>query len=631
MSARKKSSVWTFYTESDQEKKVKCVLCDSLISRGGSGRLGSTSALNNHLRAKHNREYAQLQHPVHSPNPSLPSTSKTTEEVPTLVDLPLRQGTIEGSFESKWKIDDLRSKQIHRAIAEMICLDNQPISIVEDAGFNRLLAMLKPKYEMPSRKYITENVIAEIYEQLKKKIFDQLAAAKTISVTSDMWTCINNMQCFLSFTAHWLDNNFELQHGVLQMKSFEEQHTARNIQCALEEIAELWNISNKINVIVTDNGRNIVKAVYDSKFEGRTCFIHTLQRAIHGALEAQESVNETIAAGRRIVTHFNHSKPAQEKLLLIQTELNAPKHKLIQDVSTRWNSTFYMAERLLEQKRAISLYISDNSDTINFQNLTERQWDILKECLALLQPFEEITKKMSSTYSCISEVIPNCMILSKYLAKDDVQEASANVNTMRLALKEGLDKRFRGIEDDKCYSLATLMDPRFKMNFFTPCNISMIRRTFLAEFVRRSEDIGSSSDEEVDQVAQRSTSSANNQNTHRTFWSCYDELAAVKIPVDVEEFKSPIATELDKYLNDVLLHKDLCPYGWWSKNKDKFPNMSYLARVYLSPPGSSVYSERLFSEAGNVYEKKRNKLLPDKAEALVFIHHNLPLANFKYQ
>lgn len=217
-----------------------------------------------------------------------------------------------------------------------------------------------------------------MYEQLKKKIFNQLSEAKTISVTSDTWTCINNMLCFLSVTVHWLDNNFVLQHRMLKMKSFSEQHTSHNIQYALEEIAESWNISDKIHVIVTDNGRNIVKAVNDSRFEGKTCFIHTLQRPIHGVLDAQESFNEAIAAGRLIVTTFNHSQPAQEKLQLIQTELNVPKHKLIQDVSTRWNSTFYVVERLLEQKRAISLYISDNSNTINFQSLTERQWDLLK-------------------------------------------------------------------------------------------------------------------------------------------------------------------------------------------------------------------------------------------------------------
>jgi len=42
----------------------------------------------------------------------------------------------------------------------------------------------------------------------------------------------------------------------------------------------------------------------------------------------------------------------------------------------------------------------------------------------------------------------------------------------------------------------------------------------------------------------------------------------------------------------------------------------------LAPP-SPVYSERLFSEAGNLYEQKRNRLLPKAGEKLLFLHHNL--------
>lgn len=53
---------------------------------------------------------------------------------------------------------------------------------------------------------------------------------------------------------------------------------------------------------------------------------------------------------------------------------------------------FYVCERLLEQKRAISQYNSDSSSTANIQPLTERQWEILKEHITLLKPFVEITK-----------------------------------------------------------------------------------------------------------------------------------------------------------------------------------------------------------------------------------------------
>lgn len=51
---------------------------------------------------------------------------------------------------------------------------------------------------------------------------------------------------------------------------------------------------------------------------------------------------------------------------------------------------------------------------------------------------------------------------------------------------------------------------------------------------------------------------------------------------------------------------------------------------YLSAPASSVYSERLFSEAGQIYENKRSRLTPAHGEALLFLHHNLPIVNFEY-
>ena len=47
------------------------------------------------------------------------------------------------------------------------------------------------------------------------------------------------------------------------------------------------------------------------------------------------------------------------------------------------------------------------------------------------------------------------------------------------------------------------------------------------------------------------------------------------------------------------------------------------ARRYLSAPPSSGYSERLFLEAGNLYEQKRNQLFPKTGEKLLFLHNNL--------
>ena len=63
--------------------------------------------------------------------------------------------------------------------------------------------------------------------------------------------------------------------------------------------------------------------------------------------------------------------------------------------------------------------------------------------------------------------------------------------------------------------------------------------------------------------------------------------------------------------------------SWWNSNKNKYTHLARFARRYLSAPPSSVFSERLFSEAGNLYEQKRNRLLPKTGEKLLFLHYNL--------
>jgi hypothetical protein len=48
---------------------------------------------------------------------------------------------------------------------------------------------------------------------------------------------------------------------------------------------------------------------------------------------------------------------------------------------------------------------------------------------------------------------------------------------------------------------------------------------------------------------------------------------------------------------------------WWKDNSDKYSRLSVLARRYLAVPSTSVPSERIFSAAGLIVAKLRNRLL----------------------
>ena len=58
-----------------------------------------------------------------------------------------------------WDINDTRAQRVHRLVIEMIALDNQPFSVVEDPGFIRLVSVLEPRYVIPSRKYLVDKVL----------------------------------------------------------------------------------------------------------------------------------------------------------------------------------------------------------------------------------------------------------------------------------------------------------------------------------------------------------------------------------------------------------------------------------------------------------------------------------------
>ncbi|GBP87242.1 Zinc finger BED domain-containing protein 4 [Eumeta japonica] len=579
MTSRKRSRIWAVYDEIVEGKaKVKCTLCNSLISRSGVGRKASTTAMLNHVKIKHTEEFKNLEketlRELSQNREPVASTSSSQSNAMKI------QQTLFESFTSttKWDTTDLRAKEIHKVVAEMIALDNQPISMLENNGFQRLMNILKSKYQIPSRKYMNEVVIPEVYTKVKNAVRAEIAKAKAISITTDIWTCTNNLLAFLSYTAHWLDEEFGLQHRVLQMSHFRGPHTADNIRSVLSDLFVNWDIDTRIHLVLRDNGRNVVKAINDSQYVGKGCYIHTLQLAVKASLK-EPNVIDVIASARKIIDRA--------------------------------------------KKGNISLYITDNPSTANLQQLTERQWEILRECITLLKPFEEVTKITSSTLASISEVIPHTNALLKYLSKPEVSQTCPNIVDMKQKLEGEIQSRFQGLEKDKYYSLATLLDPRFRMRFFQPENYELIRNTLFLESVKRSDitESASSSEENESELLPQS------QDPHASFWNCFEELASTQ-PLERDDPKSPIALELDSYLKENLLTKNKSPFEWWTGHQPRYPELARLTRVFLCAPASTVYSERLFSEAGNVYEEKRNRLLPERAESLVFLHHNLPLLNF---
>lgn len=85
-----------------------------------------------------------------------------------------------------------------------------------------------------------------------------------------------------------------------------------------------------------------------------TCFAHTENLVVTNSISSTDGLKFLVKKVKNVVTVFHSSVKASDKLAEIQIQRKIPEHKLIPDVDIRWNSTFYMPERLIEQHYAVA-------------------------------------------------------------------------------------------------------------------------------------------------------------------------------------------------------------------------------------------------------------------------------------
>ena len=142
---------------------------------------------------------------------------------------------------------------MHRLIGEMVAVDLQPISVVEDIGFIRLVNETCPNYNIRSRRFIKDKIITDKYTKMKGNIQYDIQQAKFISFTTDGWTASTSNTSFLSLTGHWITEDFNQNSAILRVVPFPSSHTAANISaCLTETINEFKIPTHKVHTIVRD-------------------------------------------------------------------------------------------------------------------------------------------------------------------------------------------------------------------------------------------------------------------------------------------------------------------------------------------------------------------------------------------
>ncbi|KAK0143586.1 Zinc finger BED domain-containing protein 1 [Merluccius polli] len=217
---------------------------------------GNTTNLANHLQRKHSITHTQ----VTTPNTVAEATPPVTNFFPPTL-----------SRTSKRALD------VSSAIANFICKDMRPYSVVENEGFRDLLHKLEPRYVMPSRQHFSEKCIPNLYNEVKARVKCDLVKATRVAITTDGWTS-RTTEAYVTVTSHHIDSDWNIKNYVLQTRVLNEAHTWKNIRCVLKEACIEWEIKDKNPALVTDNASNmtVVEANLSPHIK---CFGHTINLA----------------------------------------------------------------------------------------------------------------------------------------------------------------------------------------------------------------------------------------------------------------------------------------------------------------------------------------------------------------
>ena len=222
---------------------------------------------------------------------------------------------------------------------------------------------------------------------------------KHYSFTTDIWSTNVAHKSLLSLTAHWISESFEKSSAVLNVTVLEGSHTGSYICDRFDYMLSTWRIDKEnVHVMLHDNTSNMMRAMKDAGLCSYGCFAHSLQLIVNEGVLSQRIVIDLLANCRSIIGHFRRSTVAYDKLKEIQQQLGTSEHKLQQNEPTRWNSSLYMLQSIVDQRMSLAAYGSDGSIPV----LTAAQLDIASKVINVLLPIDEITKCISEDTACIS-------------------------------------------------------------------------------------------------------------------------------------------------------------------------------------------------------------------------------------
>ncbi|KAF7174372.1 hypothetical protein CNMCM6106_008623 [Aspergillus hiratsukae] len=437
-SGRRSSNMWDSFDQvaqaSDGKAKLMCKKCGGILDHPHNNEHG-TSTMARHLKGSQCRNF---------------SANRTKQKgIMSLVqDTPQRLTTTPVFSQQAWE----------EKLLTFITKAKLPFQLIEHSEFQELIefARLAPSQpNIPSSRTIRRR-LQDTTKIRQQKMLDTLPSEILLG--------------------------FEPLHG---------SHSGANLSAVLFDLLQQYKITDRVLSITTDNAFNnvtLMESIQDSIQSNQIstdtaiirvpCIAHVIQLSLQKLLgqmkanpknetmeinwsearsqslrarQQKREIADTLNKVRALAIFINASPQRREAFYDLQSE--APKLVPIQDVKTRWNSTFLMLRRAKRLQPIFGQFCSQNGH--DHLMLDQEEWRQIEYLLWITQPFFKFTTALSQTKDVTFHVI-----FSIYNKLFDHLEAS--IPKEKLSVYYGETDKVHG----DLFAIGTILAPQNKLQFF---------------------------------------------------------------------------------------------------------------------------------------------------------------------
>jgi hypothetical protein len=226
----------------------------------------------------------------------------------------------------------------------------QPLDTFDHESFRDMVHQLNPKTKHLNSQWMRQKVTlaaAFVREHVAKAVSNQWVA-----FALDEWTSITQ-ESFLGVTAHFIDADWKLRTLCLSCSPTESEHSR-----AEDVVEEFYKVVRdncgegcRIGAVVSDTDAAMNKfgiLMEQRGVEWVGCIDHVLELCTGVVLNDQASAG-LLKFARGIIGSIKHSSIKTARLIEVQKLENVRRPKgVIEDVRTRWWSTYSMVQRLVD-------------------------------------------------------------------------------------------------------------------------------------------------------------------------------------------------------------------------------------------------------------------------------------------